>query len=75
MWKKGSLKIENEIFTYCAKVYEEPSEGYGLEKSRISKLEIRKDGRPVASYERGWEIKPETENSQLAVAAILQSLG
>jgi hypothetical protein len=29
---------------------------------------------PVARYDRGWGIEPETENAQLAVAAILHSL-
>ena len=36
MWKKGSIKIENQTFTYCAKVYGEPSEDYGIEGDRKS---------------------------------------
>jgi hypothetical protein len=71
MWKKGSVKIEGQTFTYCAKVYKEPSEDYGIEGGRISKLEIRLGDFPVARYDRGWDIEPETENAQLALAAIL----
>ena len=41
MWNKGSIKIENQIFTYSAKVYGEPSEDYGIDGGKISKLEIR----------------------------------
>jgi hypothetical protein len=73
MWKKGSLKIGNQIFTYCAKVYGEPSEDYGIEGGKVSKLEIRFSDYPVARYDRGWDIEPETENAQLAVLAILHS--
>jgi len=71
MWKKGSIKIGNQTFTYCAKVYGEQSEDYGIEGGRISKLEIRLGDNPVARYDRGWDIEPETENAQLAFAAIL----
>ena len=72
MWKKGSLKIENEIFTYCAKVYEEPSEDYGIEGGKISKLEIRLGDFPVVRYDRGWDIEPEDEASQLAYAILIK---
>ena len=71
MWKEGSLKIGDQIFTYCAKVYGEPSEDYGLDGSKVSKLEIRLGDMPVARYDRGWDLEPETENAQLALAAIL----
>ncbi|MCI1930482.1 MAG: hypothetical protein LKJ13_02160 [Clostridia bacterium] len=74
MWKEGSLKIEDQIFTYCAKVYEEPSEDYGIDGGRISKLEIRLGDFPVVRYDRGWGIEPETENAQLALLAILHSM-
>jgi hypothetical protein len=74
MWKKGSLKIEDQIFTYCAKVYGEASEEYGIEGGKISKLEIRLGDYPVARYDRGWDIEPETENAQLALLAILHSM-
>jgi hypothetical protein len=74
MWKKGSIKIENQTFTYCAKVYGEPSEDYGIEGGKISKLEICLGDFPVARYDRGWDIEPETENAQLALLIILYDL-
>ena len=73
MWKKGSIQINDETFTYCAKVYGEPSEDYGIEGGRISKLEIRLGDFPVARYDRGWDIEPATENAQLAVLAIMNN--
>lgn len=38
MWAEGSIKIENSIFHYWVKHYEEPSEDYGIDGGRISKL-------------------------------------
>ena len=73
MWKKGSIKIGNQIFTYYAKVYGEPSEDYGIEGGKVSKLEIRLGDFPVARYDRGWDIEPVTEAAQMAVAAILHN--
>ena len=73
MWKKGSIKIGNQIFTYYAKVYGEPSEDYGIEGGKVSKLEIRLGDFPVARYDRGWDIESETEAAQMAVAAILHN--
>jgi hypothetical protein len=73
MWHKGSIKIKSQTFTYSAKVYGEPSEDYGIEGGRISKLEIRLGDFPVARYDRGWDIEPETENAQLALLAILHN--
>ena len=71
MWKKGSIKIGNQTFTYCAKVDGEPNEDYGIEGGKISKLEICLGDFPVARYDRGWDIEPETEDAQLAVLAIM----
>ena len=73
MWKNGSLKIGNQIFTYCAKVYGEPSEDYGIEGGKISKLEICLGDFPVARYDRGWDIEPEDEPTQLAYMILLQN--
>jgi hypothetical protein len=72
MWNKGSIKIGNQTFTYSAKVYGEPSEDYGIEGGKISKLEIRLGDFPVARYDRGWDIEPEDEASQLAYAILLK---
>jgi hypothetical protein len=73
MWNKGSIKIKSQIFTYSAKVYGHPSEDYGIDGGKISKLEIRFGDFPVARYDRGWDIEPETENAQLALLIILHN--
>lgn len=56
MWKSGTING----YEYFVKHYEEGSI-YGINEGKISKLEIRKDGRTLASYDRGWDIEPTDE--------------
>lgn len=53
MWTKGTING----YDYCIKHFEEGSE-YGINGGRISKLDIRKGGKTLANYDRGWDIKP-----------------
>lgn len=61
MWKSGKI----DGFEYFVKNYEEGSV-YGINEGRISKLEIRKDGRILVNYDRGWDIEP-TDKAVIAV--------
>ena len=70
MWKEGSIKINDSIFHYWMKQYDEDSE-YGIDGGRISKLMIKCEGMTVCNYDRGWDIKPETPDVQLALEIIL----
>ena len=72
MWEQGKLLIEGMNVKYYVKHYEEPSEDYGIEGGRISKMELRIDGKITLNYDRGWDIEPEDEISQLAYAALLK---
>ncbi len=71
MWKEGSIKIHDSIFHYWMKQYDEGSE-YGIDGGRISKLTIKCAGKTVCNYDRGWDVKPETPDAQLALEIILQ---
>lgn len=44
-------------YTFRAKVYDVGSE-HGIDGGRISKLQIHRDGKEVANYDRGWSTKP-----------------
>jgi len=66
MWKEGSLKIHNSIFHYWMKVYEEGSQ-FGIDGGRISKLMLKRDGKVVCNYDRGWDIEPADSDTQLAL--------
>jgi hypothetical protein len=50
MWKDGRI----DGFTYQAKCYETGSQ-YGIGEGCISKLEIRKDGKILYNYDRGFD--------------------
>ena len=72
-WHEGTIGIPikgtttTKVAHYWVKAYEEGSE-FGIDGGRISKLEIRIDGKKVAHYDRGWEIEPD-ENDEAAMIA------
>lgn len=72
MWEQGSLLIENTVVKYWVKHYDEPSETYGIEGGRISKIMLKVDGEITLNYDRGWDVEPEDEASQLAYAVLLK---
>lgn len=69
MWKTREINGYNFFF----KQYETGSE-YGINGGRVSKLEIRKHGRAKteASYDRGWELEPETNAVKTAFKTFLK---
>ena len=57
MWKKGTVKTIFGTFEFSAKVYEVGSP-CGIKGGKISKLDIMKNGKIVAHYDRGWDKHP-----------------
>ena len=72
MWSEGSIKIENSIFHYWVKHYEEPSEDYGINGGRISKLTLKRDGKIVYNYDRELDIEPADEQTETALAILIK---
>lgn len=72
MWKEGSLKVNGSIFHYYIKVYEVGSE-WGIDGGRASKLMMRRDGKIVCNYDRGWDIQPSDPDTQLAFEILMHS--
>lgn len=72
-WRQGGILVPVDGKMVCcnfwAKVYDEPSE-FGIEGGRISKLEIRIDGKCTCNYDRGWDIKPMNEATEIALAIL-----
>lgn len=72
MWIKG----EYEGYKYSAKVFQEPSE-YGIiltdeeNEGKISKLEVRKNGKVICCYDREWLRLP-TEKHMDSVSEIIR---
>lgn len=72
MWKEGTIKVHESIFHYWLKCFEEGSV-YGINEGRISKLMIKRQGEIVANYDRGWDINPVDEDSEIALEILLLS--
>ena len=72
MWKEGSIRVNGEVFHYWMKQYDKGSE-WGIDGVRISKLMFKRDGYIVCNYDRGWDIEPADENTQLALELLLHS--
>ena len=66
MWNEGTLRIRTSIFHFWVKHYEEPSV-HGIDAGRISKLMLKRDGEIVCNYDRGWDIEPVDEDTEIAL--------
>lgn len=72
MWTTGSMTVNGIVIHYCIKHYEEPSEFYGINGGRVSKLSLKQSGRIVTNYDRGWDVKPETKEAEIALGILLE---
>lgn len=79
MWKEGTIGIPKKdgkykSVKYWVKYFEEPSEDYGINGSKISKLSLKIDGKWIANYDRGWDIEPTCKEANLALCILLNEL-
>jgi len=72
MWKEGSIKVYGSIFHYWMKVYKTGSE-WGINGGKISKLMLKRDGMIVYNYDRGDDVAPVDEETELALQLLLHS--
>jgi len=84
MWSEGTIRIPDAKDTekatekatvchYWVKHYDEPSEVYGINGGRISKLTVKTEGKITANYDRGWDIEPADEPTRLAYCILLSN--
>lgn len=71
MWKQGSIKVGSSTISYWVKSFEEGSQ-FGIDKGRISKLMLKRDGRVIANYDRGWDILPIDSQAEAALAELIK---
>lgn len=76
MWSNGNLEILNKkgeavSISYWCKHYDEPS-FYGINEGRISKLELRQDGRCVYNFDREPDLEPQTEEAAAALEILIK---
>lgn len=63
-WTKGKTEINGQKMKWMIKCFDEPSDIYGMEGGeRISKLWISQNGKEVANYDRGWDVKPTSKEA------------
>ena len=72
MWKEGTIGIPKKdgkykSVKYWVKYFEEPSEDYGINGGKISKLSLKMDGEWIANYDRCWDIKPTCKEAEMAL--------
>ncbi|GHU82585.1 hypothetical protein FACS1894196_1130 [Clostridia bacterium] len=76
MWSKGTIwTIDTKVgYDYWVKHYEEGSSEFGIDGGRISKLTIRRHGerKDLASYDRGWDMEPATDEIKAICDLVLQ---
>ncbi len=75
MVKEGTIGNLKEgkadgICHYLLKAYDEPSE-YGINGGKISKLLIERNGVTTCNYDRGWDVKPQDELTNIALCILL----
>lgn len=71
-WKEGALRVpDGSIYHYWVKAYETGSE-FGIDGGRVSKLTIERKGQTVCNYDRGWDVQPVDEETQIALGILLQ---
>nr|DAQ35036.1 MAG TPA: hypothetical protein [Caudoviricetes sp.] len=78
MWSEGTIGIPaaDKKYTavhYWVKYYEEPSEEYGINGGKISKLMLKAGGEVICNYDRGWDIEPTCKEAELVLAILLKS--
>lgn len=69
-WQEGSLRVGSCIYHYWVKQHTEGSE-YGIGGGRVSKLMLKRKGEIVCNYDRGWDVKPVDNETELAKDIIL----
>ena len=72
MWKEGAIKVNSSWIHYWIKVFDEPST-FGIDGGRISKLMLKRKGEIVCNYDRGWDVKPVDEETQLAYEILVHT--
>ncbi len=78
MWKEGTIGIPqadgtNHIIHFWVKHFDEPSEDYGINGGRISKLSLKLNGEWIAIYDRGWDVEPAGKEAEIALSILLNA--
>ena len=74
MWHQGVIgaPVNGKMVSckYWVKEYKRGSE-WGIDGGRISKLTITVNGETTCNYDRGWDVEPKDEATQMALAILM----
>ena len=73
MWTDGRIDYQGQKVDYIAKGSPQPSE-VGIDLGCLFKLDIEVAEETIVSYDRGWELYPETEEREAILEAVLMVL-
>ena len=73
MWTRGQIHYHGQIVDYVAKVSDQPSV-VGIDLGCVFKLEVEVAEKTIISYDRGWDIYPESDEQEAILQAILKAL-
>lgn len=73
MWTRGQIHYHGRIVDYIAKVSDQPSE-VGIDLGCVFKLEVDVPEKTIISYDRGWDIYPESDEQEAILELILKAL-
>lgn len=73
MWTRGQIRYHGQIVDYIAKVSNQPSD-VGIDLGCVFKLEVDVAEKAIISYDRGWDIYPESDEQEAILEAILKAL-
>ena len=71
MWQEGSIKVGKSVFHFWVKHFEEGSI-FGIDEGRISKLMLKRNGEVVYNYDRGLDVPPADEETEIALAIMMK---
>ena len=73
MWTRGQIHYHGQIVDYIAKVSDQPSD-VGIDLGYVFKLEVDVAEKTIISYDRGWDIYPESDEQEAILEAVLKAL-
>ena len=73
MWNRGQIHYHGQIVDYIAKVSDQPSE-VGIDLGCVFKLEVDVTEKTIISYDRGWDIYPESDEQEAILEVVLKAL-
>ena len=73
MWTRGRIHYHGQIVDYIAKVSDQPSD-VGIDLGCVFKLEVVVAEKTIISYDRGWDIYPESDEQEAILEAVLKAL-